>query len=180
MPKDRPYTTQDIDSEEVEQAQSLLAAHEEYNPAPVRQRSPLPSRRQSSFSQPPENGAPRNPRTPNRVRFDIDEDLRIEHINGHAFVPASEELELLDADDSVNRSAGTERDGTGQRLPLLTNVEAPSMTVAADLDFDVDDLLESAGPKSGMRSTFMNMANSIMSDLHPPEPMCGIGIWRLI
>jgi sodium-coupled neutral amino acid transporter 11 len=47
-----------------------------------------------------------------------------------------------------------------QRLPLLTGIEAPSVTVAAD--FDPEDHLESAKPRSGMRSSFMNMANSII------------------
>ena len=48
-----------------------------------------------------------------------------------------------------------------QRLPLLTGIEAPSVTVAEDL-FDPEDHLESARPRSGMRSSFMNMANSII------------------
>lgn len=47
-----------------------------------------------------------------------------------------------------------------QRLPLLTGIEAPSVTVASD--FDPEDHLESAKPRSNMRSSFMNMANSIM------------------
>ena len=48
-----------------------------------------------------------------------------------------------------------------QRLPLLTGIEAPSVTVATE-SFDPADHLESARPRSGMRSAFMNMANSIM------------------
>jgi sodium-coupled neutral amino acid transporter 11 len=48
-----------------------------------------------------------------------------------------------------------------QRLPLLTGIEAPSVTVAEDV-FNPESLLESARPRSGMRSAFMNMANSIM------------------
>jgi sodium-coupled neutral amino acid transporter 11 len=43
----------------------------------------------------------------------------------------------------------------------LTDIEAPSVTLATD-DFNADDLLESARPKSGMKSAFMNMANSII------------------
>jgi sodium-coupled neutral amino acid transporter 11 len=49
----------------------------------------------------------------------------------------------------------------GARVPLLTGIEAPSVTLASD-DFNPEDLLESARPKSGMKSAFMNMANSIM------------------
>ncbi|KAF2142655.1 uncharacterized protein K452DRAFT_287067 [Aplosporella prunicola CBS 121167] len=56
------------------------------------------------------------------------------------------------------------RQGSGeQRLPLLTDIEAPSVTVAAgDEGFAPEELLESARPKSGMGSAFMNMANSII------------------
>jgi sodium-coupled neutral amino acid transporter 11 len=49
-----------------------------------------------------------------------------------------------------------------QRFPLLTGVEAPSVTVA-DEYFNPEDHLESARPRSNMSSAFMNMANSIMS-----------------
>ncbi|OJD33547.1 amino acid transporter [Diplodia corticola] len=53
--------------------------------------------------------------------------------------------------------------GREQRLPLLTDIEAPSVTVAnSDVGFSPEDLLESARPKSGLRSAFMNMANSII------------------
>lgn len=55
------------------------------------------------------------------------------------------------------------RGGREQRLPLLTDIEAPSVTVAnSEVGFSPEDLLESARPKSGLRSAFMNMANSIM------------------
>lgn len=63
------------------------------------------------------------------------------------------------------RRGGGRRNGRGreQRLPLLTDIEAPSVTVAnSDVGFSPEDLLESARPKSGLRSAFMNMANSIM------------------
>lgn len=66
---------------------------------------------------------------------------------------------------SSNGHAGRygRREGPGQSLPLLTGIEAPSVTVASsDIGFSPEDLLESARPKSGMRSAFMNMANSIM------------------
>ena len=49
------------------------------------------------------------------------------------------------------------------RLPLLTGIEAPSVTVASgDFEGDPEEHWESARPKSGMKSAFMNMANSIM------------------
>ena len=66
----------------------------------------------------------------------------------------------LEGDDymDANGSDGRER---VQRLPLLTGIEAPSVTVAEEA-FDPEDHLESARPRSGMRSAFMNMANSIM------------------
>ena len=48
-------------------------------------------------------------------------------------------------------------------LPLLTDIEAPSVTVALEhTQFHAEEHLENARPKSGMRSAFMNMANSIM------------------
>lgn len=65
----------------------------------------------------------------------------------------------LEADDYLEAGhTGRER---VQRLPLLTGIEAPSVRVAEEA-FDPEDHLESARPRSGMRSSFMNMANSIM------------------
>jgi sodium-coupled neutral amino acid transporter 11 len=46
--------------------------------------------------------------------------------------------------------------------PLLTGIEAPSVTLATSDDFFPEDHLESARPRSGMRMAFMNMANSII------------------
>lgn len=64
----------------------------------------------------------------------------------------------LDGDDYLDGRDGRERT---QRLPLLTGIEAPSVTVAEE-SFNPEDHLENARPRSGMRSAFMNMANSIM------------------
>lgn len=110
-------------------------------------------KRQSSIAQPRPDGTPR---TPNRVHFDDDPVRR--SMNG---THGGEWIELegddyLDA-DGYHGGAGRER---VQRLPLLTGIEAPSVTVAED--FDPEEHLESARPRSGMRSAFMNMANSIM------------------
>lgn len=98
---------------------------------------------------------PRTPRTPNRVRFDIDEGSN-GGLNGHALSPREEEEEWLEEGDYL----GARRSSTAQRAPLLTEIEAPSITAA--LEFNAEDLLESARPRSGMRSAFMNMANSII------------------
>ena len=64
----------------------------------------------------------------------------------------------LDGDDYLDGGDGRERT---QRLPLLTGIEAPSVTVAEE-SFNPEYHLENARPRSGMRSAFMNMANSIM------------------
>ncbi|KAI9850086.1 MAG: hypothetical protein M1838_006098 [Thelocarpon superellum] len=81
--------------------------------------------------------------------------------NGRA---PSTDAAWTDAEDYLSHhAAGGRRDSMGHRAPLLTDIEAPSVTVAGgNLDFNVHDLLESARPKSGMRSAFMNMANSII------------------
>lgn len=105
-------------------------------------------KRQSSFAQPRPDGAPR---TPNRVRF---EDAPTTSANG-----GGDWIEL-EGDDYMSANGRHGRDGV-QRLPLLTGIEAPSVTVAEE-SFDPEDYLESARPRSGMRSAFMNMANSII------------------
>ena len=135
-------------------------------PAPPPRRHPL---RQSSISYPPLNGSPRTPRTPNRVRFELDDRLDDDaRANGHATAPSNrpssdwmEDEDYLASSNAAAAGRGARRDSTVQRAPLLTDIEAPSVTLASE-DFNAEDLLESARPKSGMRSAFMNMANSIM------------------
>lgn len=105
-------------------------------------------KRQSSFAQPRPDGTPR---TPNRVRF---EDAPATDSNG------GRDWIELDGDDYMSANGHYGRDGV-QRLPLLTGIEAPSVTVAEE-SFNAEDYLESAKPRSGMKSAFMNMANSIM------------------
>lgn len=56
-----------------------------------------------------------------------------------------------DDEDDGGQGSGT------HRAPLLTAVEAPSVSLAED----IGDLLDNR-PKSGMKMAFMNMANSIM------------------
>jgi sodium-coupled neutral amino acid transporter 11 len=118
------------------------------SPAPPGSRPIGNTKRQSSFAQPRPDGAPR---TPNRVRFE--EPRR--SMNGDT---GSADWVELDGEDYMDGSDGRER---VQRLPLLTGIEAPSVTVAEE-SFNPEDHLESARPRSGMRSAFMNMANSIM------------------
>ena len=67
-----------------------------------------------------------------------------------------EEEDWADEEDYLE----ARRSSTGQRAPLLTDVQAPSVTAA--LEFNPEDHLENARPKSGMSSAFMNMANSII------------------
>ncbi|KAJ4344945.1 hypothetical protein N0V95_006058 [Ascochyta clinopodiicola] len=108
-------------------------------------------KRQSSFAHPRPAGTPR---TPNRVHFDDDPVRR--SMNGSA--QGGEWIEL-EGEDYMDEPGDNGRERT-QRLPLLTGIEAPSVTVAAD--FDPEEYLESAKPRSNMRSSFMNMANSII------------------
>ncbi|CAN9261745.1 unnamed protein product [Alternaria alternata] len=117
------------------------------SPAPPGSRPNGNFKRQSSFAQPRPDGTPR---TPNRVRFE--EPRR--SMNGDS---NGDWLEM-DGDDYMDGDDGRER---VQRLPLLTGIEAPSVTVA-EQSFNPEDHLESAQPRSGMRSAFMNMANSII------------------
>ncbi|EKD16626.1 transmembrane amino acid transporter [Drepanopeziza brunnea f. sp. 'multigermtubi' MB_m1] len=99
---------------------------------------------------------PRTPRTPNRVRFDlppaVDTDL-----DGNGAPPPY-----------IDSAVSGRRDARPQTfVPLLTDIEAPSVTLAASpwgSDEDVHEWAESERlrPKSGLRSAFMNMANSII------------------
>jgi sodium-coupled neutral amino acid transporter 11 len=132
--------------------------------------SPLGQRRASSFAKKASDGTPR---TPNRVRFDFDHDAT--PVASHAQAPAAPRVPIVlpwregdgqeedDDDEDTNQHAAA-RGGDTQRVPLLTDIEAPSVTLALaeDDDFNPEDLLETSRPKSGMRSAFMNMANSIM------------------
>ncbi|KAI9716000.1 MAG: hypothetical protein M1812_005634 [Candelaria pacifica] len=142
------------DASDEEEAKSLLSSgSSEHEDLIVH---PGPPVRQSSIARFHENGGPRTPRTLNRVRFDLDIPQQNGTANGHA-------EQWIDEDDFLADHERERRSSTGQRAPLLTDIEAPSVTVAsADLGFNAEDLLESARPKSGMRSAFMNMANSII------------------
>lgn len=115
-----------------------------------------PPRRQSSFAQTRPDGTPR---TPHRVRFEVAEPDTIREADGS--VPHPDHEAWLDDEDYMISGAGR-RSSTGQRAPLLTDIEAPSVTLANEIDFNPEDHLETARPKSGTKSAFMNMANSII------------------
>ena len=173
MPKDSAFQARKNtarDQGDHEEAQSLLAgaADEEVEVAVRPNSHPhnirIKSQRQPSLLRPFDNSAPRTPRTANRVRFDIADRTSNEIPTYDHARDASDVRQWIEDEDYLsNSSVGGERSSTGQRAPLLTGIEAPSVTVAdTDLDFNAEDLLESARPKSGLRSAFMNMANSIM------------------
>ncbi|KAF2971852.1 hypothetical protein GQX73_g1770 [Xylaria multiplex] len=110
---------------------------------------------------------PRTPRTPNRVRFDLRPTNIPPAANGrnHDSLDSDAPLDsfdYFDQDPDPENPGG--RDRTVRR-PLLTDIEAPSVTVANSLsDDDVHTWAERERlrPKSGLRSAFMNMANSII------------------
>lgn len=138
-------------------------------PAPT---PPLNSRprilpRQPSISLPSPDGQRRPPRTTNRVRFDLeqqDEDSSSEHndrdSNSHGRRSQDSWLDEEDYESGRRDSSGSGR--RGPMVPLLTDIEAPSVTLATTDDFFPEEYLEDARPRSGMRMAFMNMANSII------------------
>lgn len=153
-------------AEDAEDARSLLgSAASNDNPAEVDPDDDeddvaprlRPSRRQSPLHS--QDAPPRVPRTTNRVRFDL-----AENENG-----SSQTMEEAGGDEEERANGHLPRyhasfGSTGQRAPLLTGIEAPSVTVAnTNIRVNMEELLENANrPKSGMLSAFMNMANSIM------------------
>jgi sodium-coupled neutral amino acid transporter 11 len=132
-------------------------------PPPLPNPQPFPRgglKRVPATSQPSSNGpgTPHTPRTPNRVRFDLaseDDDSETTHANGNAVGSET----WLDDDDYLN---GNRRASTGQRAPLLTDITPPASSPFLSESFQPEDHLPNARPTSGMRSAFMNMANSII------------------
>lgn len=117
-----------------------------------------------STASPLPDGQRRTPRTQNRVRFDIEDESEDESRSrtpeGHR---DSEEVLWLDEEDYAGTDGGLpEQNHGGQRIPLLTNIEAPSVTLATSEEFFPEEHLENARPRSGMKMAFMNMANSIV------------------
>lgn len=122
------------EAKELNRTSSSESLHEVDDPRPK-------SKRQSSLSQARPNG---NPRTANRVRFDLEGTA-----NGQ--VP---EEGWVDEEDYLNSPS--------QDAPLLTNITPPSDSPFLSDAFQPEDHLPNARPKSGMQSAFMNMANSII------------------
>jgi sodium-coupled neutral amino acid transporter 11 len=146
-----------VHPEESELLLSMTGNESERRPKPIRPSLPYildASQRHSAFAQPRPDGAPR---TPNRVRFELEEaQMAQQRENGSTDYPAwMDDEDYMEADDSTPNT-GQE----SQRVPLLTDIEAPSVRVA--IDFDPEDHLETARPRSNLRNAFMNMANSIM------------------
>jgi sodium-coupled neutral amino acid transporter 11 len=99
---------------------------------------------------------PRTPRTPNRVRFSLPPDIDSE-------AASDSRLPLY----SDRATSGRREPRPQASVPLLTDIEAPSVTLAASPWGNEEDVHEWAErerqrPKSGLRSAFMNMANSII------------------
>lgn len=89
------------------------------------------------------------PRTPHRVRFDLHEPL-----NGRKLEDAGDQDDWVDEEDFLTSPS--------QNAPLLTDITPPSASPFRSDAFQPEDYLPNARPKSGMRSAFMNMANSII------------------
>ena len=153
MSKDRAYDLRDIRvSREPEQSRSLLAQgvadDDGDEPTPARQ---LPSFPHTSLPRTVSNSFPSTPRTVNRVRFDDGETNSVEHmLSGHARTPSREGGDWPEVEDNYSENDFGTRSSAGQRVPFLTDVEAPSVMVAEDLDFNAEGVLESARPKSGL------------------------------
>ncbi|KAI3394278.1 hypothetical protein diail_2925 [Diaporthe ilicicola] len=118
----------------------------------------------------------RTPRTPQRVRFDPNPTIlhgRTPNGTADSFdsqrrgSSSSDQRDSFDDLDFDIDGGGGDADGQHRR-PLLTGIEAPSVALAngpwgGEHD-DADSWAESERqrPKSGLRSAFMNMANSII------------------
>ncbi|KAK8039220.1 aspartic peptidase domain-containing protein [Apiospora rasikravindrae] len=116
-------------------------------------------------------GAMRSPRTPNRVRFDLTPTSIPAPVNGHLHGRPSDSSSDDDVYYEESDLLYSEPDSAGgdeSRHRLLTDIEAPSVTLASSPwgaeDGDVHSWAEAerARPKSGLKSAFMNMANSII------------------
>ncbi|KAI2642087.1 transmembrane amino acid transporter family protein [Xylaria nigripes] len=100
----------------------------------------------------------RTPRTPNRVRFDLrPTNIPIAAGSSDNSIPTRDSFDFLDPENPGGRNSTSRR-------PLLTDIEAPSVTLANNLPGDIHTLAERERlrPKSGLSSAFMNMANSII------------------
>lgn len=121
---------------------------------------PRPSTRQPSSHN--QTQTPRTPRTPHRVRFALGDQSDVDSEDNSRSSERRQSPAWMDDEDYIDGGASLSRRSStsSQQVPLLTNIEAPSVTVATD--FFPADHLESARPKSGLANAFMNMANSII------------------
>ena len=149
----------DVDTEE---AQSLLYDTEAELPV---HSTPITGHQQPSFSGSPLKSLPHTPRALNRVRFEVQQSEGSQE--GRSRRPPQSES-WSDKEDDFSQTSPRSRSrsrspNTGQRAPLLTEIEAPSVIAAGDgVPTNFEELLENVRPKSGLISAFMNMANSIM------------------
>lgn len=125
------------------------------------------AKRQSSLTYPALDGQPRAPRKMNRVRFAIDTPAS----NSDAVLPNGHSIgspKWLDGEenDDDNDEDGYDSQGEGdtehQQAPLLTGITSPADSPFLSDSFQPEDHLPNARPTSGLRSAFMNMANSII------------------
>ncbi|KAK5989328.1 Vacuolar amino acid transporter 2 [Cladobotryum mycophilum] len=104
----------------------------------------------------------KTPRTPGRVQFDL-----TPHVVGVGAGPpnARASMSSLSSGDRFDME-DPESPRDSHRVPLLTDLEAPSVTVARSWGDDDDTENAAAAelrrPKSGLKAAFMNMANSII------------------
>lgn len=162
--EDNSHESQNLLSSPHEEAGDLIVHPGQANSPPAPAESPTHGTRQSSISHPPPDGQRRTPRTLNRVRFDIDEESGEDAFLSNGAARSPDDARWLDEEDFELGEHGAQggRRNTGQSIPLLTDIEAPSVTLAASDDFFPEDHLEQARPRSGMKMAFMNMANSII------------------
>ncbi|KAF4776935.1 transmembrane amino acid transporter [Colletotrichum scovillei] len=119
--------------------------------------------------------SPGTPRTPNRVRFNPIPSIveppppRASMTNSNGGSSARASRDSFDVDDDLfHHAPGADDHDDHHRLPLLTDIEAPSVVLAnSPWGEDADDVhewaeQERARPKSGLKMAFMNMANSII------------------
>ncbi|KAL4798851.1 transmembrane amino acid transporter protein-domain-containing protein [Aspergillus venezuelensis] len=147
------------------ESQRLLGlSTDEYNDAVQTDITSLTSEEPASQSTSPPltDGQRRTPRTQNRVRFDIEEDTEDESRDDGDRRNSDDLLWVDEEDYGVTDRDLSGRHHSGQRIPLLTNIEAPSVTLATSDEFFPEEHLEDARPRSGMKMAFMNMANSII------------------
>lgn len=132
------------------------------DPAPIPSRNATNGKRHSSISQPAPDGQRRTPRTMNRVRFDIEERSETSERDSIDRALSPDNESWIDEEDYELGNRGSANHRNGQSVPLLTNIEAPGVTLATSDDFFPEEHLENARPRSGMKMAFMNMANSII------------------